>query len=190
MYSLLVEDLRKPHFESRRKTTMLIHHSNWKRFFEIGARSIALLLLCQGLYGQVKEKPRDKAYANQPAELSELAQNNLDRVAASAVQIREVLVKDAGLMVELKRWIAKEATDNGQIVEDSKLVDEAVFDRLNRDVAFRAVATSLLQGYGYLMPSPNPDSSAGKEEDLLLKERARRLVQIEAQEDTDRKSVV
>src|ERR1039457_5348381 len=185
MYSLLVEDLGKPHFESRRKTTMLIHHWNWKRFFENGARCIALLLVCQGLYGQVKEKPRDKAYANQLPELSELAQNNLDHVAASAVQIREVLVKDAGLLVELKRWIAKEATDNGQIVEDSKLVDEAVFDRLNRDVAFRAVATSLLQRYGYLMASKNPDSSSGKEEDLLLKERARRLVQIEAQEDTE-----
>jgi len=42
------------------------------------------------------------------------------RVAASATQIRSVLVKDEGLMVELKRWVAKEATDNGQVVEDSK----------------------------------------------------------------------
>src|ERR1035437_8757443 len=172
-------------FESRRKTTMLIHHKNGKRFFEIGAHCIALVLLCQGLHGQANEKPRDKAYGNQTAELSDLARNNYDRVAASAVQIRAVLVKDVGVLVELKRWIAKEATDNAQVVEDSKLVDQAIFDRLDRDVAFRAVATSLLQRYGYLMPSPNPDSSSGKEEDLLLKERARRLVQIEAQEDTE-----
>jgi len=32
-------------------------------------------------------------------------------------------------------------------------------------------------------PSVNPDSEIGKEQELVLKERARRLVQIEAQED-------
>jgi protein involved in polysaccharide export with SLBB domain len=117
-------------------------------------------------------------------ELSDLAQDNFNRVAASSVQIREVLLKDAGLLVELKRWVAKEATDNGQVVEDSALLDEAIFDRLDRDVAFRSVATRLLQRYGYLLPSPNPDSSFGKEQDLILKERARRLVQIEDQEDS------
>ena len=167
---------------------MLIPHRNWKRFFEVGTRCITLLLFCQVLFGQANEKPRaprDNARGNLTADLSDLAKDNLNRVAASAVQIREVLVKDAGLLVELKRWIAKEATDSGQVIEDSKLLDDAVFDRLNRDVAFRAVATRLLQRYGYLMPSPNPDSSFGKEEDILLKERARRLVQIEAQEDAE-----
>ncbi len=119
------------------------------------------------------------------AEASDLSRENLNRVAASAVQIKEILARDAGLLVELKRWIAKEATDSGQVVEDSKLADDAVFDRLSRDLAFRAVATRLLQRYGYFTPSPNPDSSFGKEEDLLLKERARRLVQIESQEDVD-----
>jgi len=34
--------------------------------------------------------------------------------------------------VELKRWVAKEATDNGQIVEDSSLTDQTIFDRLER----------------------------------------------------------
>src|SRR5690349_19296236 len=53
----------------------------------------------------------------------DLTQENLRRVAASAVQIRSVLVRDEGLMVELKRWVAKEATDSGQIVEDSNLTD-------------------------------------------------------------------
>jgi protein involved in polysaccharide export with SLBB domain len=115
----------------------------------------------------------------------DFAQENLGRVAASATQIRAVLVKDEGLLVELKRWVAKEATDNGQVVEDSMLTDQAIFDRLDRDVAFRSIATRLLQRYGYLMPTPNPDSDFAKENELVLKERARRLVQIEAQEDSD-----
>jgi protein involved in polysaccharide export with SLBB domain len=115
----------------------------------------------------------------------DFAQENLSRVAASAIQIRAVLVKDEGLLVELKRWVAKEATDNGQVVEDSTLTDQAIFDRLDRDVGFRSIATRLLQRYGYLIPTPNPDSDYAKESELVLKERARRLVQIEAQEDTD-----
>jgi polysaccharide biosynthesis/export protein len=167
---------------------MLINYRKSKTSFQNGARCVTLLLLCQVLHGQVNEEPRasrDDFHGNSAPDLSDLAKDNFNRVAASAVQIREVLVKDAGLLVELKRWIAKEATDSGQVVEDSKLVNEAVFDRLDRDVAFRAVATRLLQRYGYFMPSPNPDSSFGKEEDILLKERARRLVQIEAQEDAE-----
>src|SRR5437870_12428128 len=118
-------------------------------------------------------------------EAADFAQENLGRVAASAIQIRSVLVKDEGLMVELKRWVAKEATDNGQVVEDSKLTDQAIFERLEQDIAFRSVATRLLQRYGYLMPTPNPDSDFAKQKELVLKERARRLVQIESQEDTE-----
>jgi polysaccharide export outer membrane protein len=115
----------------------------------------------------------------------DLSQENLGRVAASAAQIRAVLVKNEGLLVELKRWTAKEATDNGQVVDDSSMTDQAILDRLDRDLAFRSVATRLLQRYGYLMPTPNPDSDFAKENELVLKERARRLVQIEEQEDSD-----
>src|SRR6266567_4247326 len=115
----------------------------------------------------------------------DLTQENLGRVAASAIQIRSVLIKDEGLMVELKRWVAKEATDSGQVVEDSNLTDQAIFERLEQDIAFRSVATRLLQRYGYLTPTPNPDSDFAKEKELVLKERARRLVQVESQEDSD-----
>src|SRR5271169_2228235 len=129
---------------------------------------------------------RDQSRSNYGVEPSpDFAQENLGRVAASATQIRLILVKDEGLLVELKRWVAKEATDSGQVVEDSTLTDQAIFDRLDRDVVFRSIATRLLQRYGYLIPTPNPDSDYAKENELVLKERARRLVQIEAQEDTD-----
>jgi len=152
------------------------------------AACLVAIILCPVIYGQSNERTRPQQgdpQANRTAGLSELAKENLSRVAASSFQIRAVLVKDTGLLVELKRWVAKEATDNGQVVEDAKLSDQAIFDRLDRDVGFRSVATQLLQRYGYLLPSPNPDSSFGKEEELVLKERARRLVQIEAQEDSE-----
>lgn len=130
--------------------------------------------------------PREQGRSNYGVDQSpDLSQENLGRVAASATQIRSVLVKDEGLMVELKRWVAKEATDNGQVVEDSSLTEQAIFDRLDRDLAFRSVATRLLQRYGYLMPTPNPDSDFAKENELVLKERARRLIQIESQEDSE-----
>lgn len=114
---------------------------------------------------------------------SELTKSNLTRVAASAGQIRQVLVKDIGLMVELKRWIARDAADNGQVVEDSTLTDDAIFERLEHDVEFRSYATLLLQRYGYLTPTVNPESELGKQQELLLQARVRKMVQAEAQEE-------
>jgi protein involved in polysaccharide export with SLBB domain len=150
---------------------------------------LAFLLCPPSNAQQQVEKPRA---TREPArndygveQAPDFAQENLRRVAASAIQIRAVLVKDEGLLVELKRWVAKEATDSGQVVEDSSLTDQAIFERLDQDVAFRSIATRLLQRYGYLLPTPNPDSDFAKENELVLKERARRLVQIESQEDSD-----
>ena len=83
------------------------------------------------------------ASAQQPTEdraisASELAKDNLDRVAASESQITAVLNANPGLFVELKRWIAKDAADRGQILRDSDLTDAALLSRLTNDVRFRA----------------------------------------------------
>ena len=119
-----------------------------------------------------------------PISSSELGRENLSRVAASAVDIKTVLVKDPGLMVELKRWVAKDATQHGQIITDVELSDDAIFNRLTIDVEFRSVATVLLQRYGYLVAQVNPDSAAGKEQELLAKERAKWMAQNEEEEYT------
>ena len=120
-----------------------------------------------------------------PQARADADQEKTSRVAAPAKEIRAVLVKDPGLLVELERVVEKEAISKGQLVEDSDLTEQAIFDRLDDDVAFRATATRLVQRYGYLLPNVNPDSAIGKEQELILKERARRLVQIEAQEDQE-----
>src|SRR5580704_4531688 len=117
---------------------------------------------------------------------SELGRDNLSRVAASAADIKTVLVKDTGLMVELKRWVARDATSQGQIISETDLTDDAIFDRLQSDVQFRSVATQLVQRYGYLVPQLNPDSAAGKEQELLVKERVKLLAQREEEEEQDK----
>lgn len=113
---------------------------------------------------------------------SELARQNMDRVAASAAQIEAVLHKDSGLMVELKAWIARDATDHGQLISDSELTDQAIYDRLETDVQFRSVATRILQKYGYLLPKVNADSPQGKEQELLVQERAKWIAQDEEEQ--------
>src|SRR5437588_2306982 len=148
-------------------------------------------LSCQAAQAQSSERAGDRN-AVQPVytrstrtpDVSDLARDNDGRVAASSAQIRAVLMRDAGLLVELKRWVAKEATDNGQIVEDQSLTDQAIFDRLDKDQGFRSVATRLLQRYGYLTPTPNPESELAKQQDLILKERVKRFVALEAEEDS------
>jgi polysaccharide export outer membrane protein len=116
-----------------------------------------------------------------PRQSSDLARENLSHAAASSSEIKPLLLKDAGLMVELKRWVAKDATDHGQIITDADLTDDAIFDRLENDVQFRAVATLIVQRYGYLVPQLNPSSALAKEQLLLTQERVRWLAQEEAE---------
>src|SRR6202007_2459880 len=89
------------------------------------AYCVAFLLLSSALYGQMREttRPQRNSAQSDRAELSDLAKENLDLVAASSIQIREILVRDAGLFVELKRGFGKEASDNGQAGQELNLWD-------------------------------------------------------------------
>jgi polysaccharide biosynthesis/export protein len=110
---------------------------------------------------------RDPTSLTAPSTLSD---ENLARVAASADEITDVLKKDPGLLVELKRWIAANATNHGQVVDDDQLSDGAIFDRLKSDAIFRGVATRLLQRYGYLTPTYARGSDAEQQHTLQLEE--------------------
>lgn len=157
---------------------------------------LILVFLCtysssfaQNLPNQQNIRDTSSASTRRLPRPSDLANENFEHLAAAPRQIQEVLLKDTGLLVELKRLAIKEATDNGQIVEDASLTDQAIFDRLEHDVRFRSLATRLVQRYGYLLPTFNPDSELGKQRDLLLKERARHQLQVEAQEDAEMEAV-
>jgi polysaccharide export outer membrane protein len=136
-----------------------------KYIFRTAAILIAILSGCNVTPAQ-NQRPA-------PMPSSDLGRANLNRVSASAAEIKVVLLKDPGLMVELKRWVAKDATDHGQILRDEDMTDDAIFDRLTADIQFRSTATLLVQRYGYLVPKLNPDSDAGKEHELLVQERVK-----------------
>src|SRR5215467_5292795 len=154
--------------------------------FGLALRQAMAFLLALSLFvpvGLSQQETQNKAarQAQTPTSTQVLARptdiisDNLDRVAASAPQILEVLTKEPGLMVELKRLIAQEAGIGGQILEESDLTDTSVADRLRTDLHTRVIATRLVQRYGYLIPRVNPDSDLGAEQKLIQQERAQIL---------------
>lgn len=126
--------------------------------------------------------PSQEPSADELARLG-IAGHNLSRVAAPADDVIAVLRSNSGLLVELKRWVAQKAGEQGQIVEDRELSDAAIFGRIERDIEFRALATRLLQRYGFLQPKFNPDSDAAKEHELLRQARIERLLRAQAEDD-------
>lgn len=139
-----------------------------------------LVSACLVVFGSLCAYPQSKKSALTLP--SDLGRENMDRVAASTPQIEAILHANPGLMVELKRWIAKDATDHGQLISDSDLTDQAILDRLESDIQFRSIATRLLQSYGYLLPKINPDSQQAKEQELLVQERTKWLAQDQEEE--------
>ena len=129
-----------------------------------------IALLCQ-------TRPRN------PAPQSDLARQNMSRVGASTGQLVAILHRDPGIMVDVKRWIAQDATDHGQLIADADLTDEAIFTRLEADPNFRAIATVLVQKYGYLQPLVNPESALAKQQELLMQERVKGMA---LEEEADR----
>lgn len=114
--------------------------------------------------------------------ISELERRNMSLAAASAAQIKDVLARDPGMMVEVKRWIAKEASDRGQIIVASDLSESAISDCLENDIEFRSAVTLIVQHFGYLLPHVDPGSAAAKEQDLLVQERVKWIEQFEQQQ--------
>lgn len=132
-----------------------------------------VVVLCSlGVFAQTRQQ--------KPISQSELARQNMEHVAANTEQLALILHRDPGLMVEVKRWVAKDATDHGQIITEADLAEEAIFDRLENDVTFRSVVTGIVQKYGYLMPTVNPDSPLAKEQELLIQERVKWVTEEEA----------
>ncbi len=155
----------------------------------IGLPALALLFCAQAYsqrqaQGSTAQSAGTETPARAPLHSPDIISDNLDKAAASASQILEVVNKEAGLMVELKRLLAQDAGANGQILEEEDLTDGAVAERLGSDLRARVLATRLLQKYGFLVPRLNPDSDLGAEQKLVRQERAQMLARAAERRDS------
>jgi len=155
----------------------------------VGLLALALMFCAQACpqrqsQGSAAQRSGTETPARVPLHSPDIISDNLDHVAASADQILEVVNKEAGLMVELKRLLAQDAGVSGQILEESDLMDVAVAERLRSELRARVLATRLLQRYGYLVPRLNPDSDLEAEQKLVRQERAQVLARAAERRDS------
>jgi polysaccharide biosynthesis/export protein len=142
---------------------------------------VCVFSFCAASYAQDEprqgeaQRTRAEDGAVVPGRPSNIVSDNLDKAAATADQILEVLNKEIGLMVEFKRLLARDAGTSGQIVEETDLTDVAIAERLRSDLRARVLATRLVQRYGFLTPRLNPESDKGTEQKLVQQERAQML---------------
>lgn len=161
-----------------------------KTIYKMTAVLVLSAFFCGQVYPQRQSQGSSPQTAGQgtaermPSHSPDIITDNLDKAAASADQILEVLNKQTGLMVELKRLLAQDAGSSGQILEEADLTDRAIEQRLRSDLRARMLATRLLQRYGYLVPQVNPDSEAGAEQRLVRQERAQILARAAERGDT------
>src|SRR6266852_6520862 len=174
-------------FHARPWSAIAIDHKKKRQMIALLASA---LLFCAPAYpqrqsqGSAAQASGTEAPTRVPLHSPDIISDNLEHVAASADQILEVLNKEAGLMVELKRLLAQDAGVSGQILEESDLTDVAVAERLRSELRARVLATRLLQRYGYLVPRLNPDSDVEAEQKLVRQERAQILARAAERRDS------
>jgi len=81
-------------------------------------------------------------------------------VSLSADKILEVLRKEPGLLLQVKKALVRAAYDQGRILEPDDLTDEALFRLLREDQKIRLLATHEIMDRSYIRAKPTRDELA------------------------------
>jgi hypothetical protein len=81
-------------------------------------------------------------------------------VALSADKIIEILSKEPGLLLEVKKELVRKAFEQGRILEPSDLSDDALFDLLRQDENIRVLATREIEDRSYIRAKPTREELA------------------------------
>ncbi len=75
-------------------------------------------------------------------------------VSLSAGTIAEILRREPGLLLEVKRLLVRKAYEQGRLLDPTDLTDEALFQLLREDDNIRVLATSEIERREYVRPKP------------------------------------
>ena len=100
----------------------------------------------------------------QSLEQSERPVSNKDRanrlaelVSLSPAAIIQILQREPGLLLEVKKALVRRAYEQGRLLEAEDLTDEALFQLLHEDASARALATREVEARMYVRAKPNSD---------------------------------
>ena len=105
------------------------------------------------------------------------AQQEADRlVSLSPEQVIKTLQEEPGLLLIVKKKLVKAAFDQGRLLDEKDLTDNAVFSLIREDSLIRALATSEIVDRGYIRAKPTTEEVEQKRQELLYWDRQGRDV--------------
>jgi hypothetical protein len=137
---------------------------------EIVRASLTSLLLALMVAGSAAvawgQHPQDQyVYGTQKKSQAEAEAERL--VSLSPEQVIKTLTEEPALMLVVKKRLVKAAFDQGRLLEESDLTDDAVFRLIREDSLSRARATREIEDRNYLRPKPtNAELELQRKENL------------------------
>lgn len=109
---------------------------------------LAMLALIGTVYGQVQPRANVRDRAEQEAE---------KMVSLSTSTIQQLLLREPGLLLEVKKALVRKAYEQGRLLDPSDLTDEALFSLLQQDNNVRILATREIEARMYVRAKPRAD---------------------------------
>lgn len=109
---------------------------------------------CGEAYSQVKRPVNPKARAEQEAERM---------VSLSAAAIQQILVREPGLLLEIKKALVRKAYEQGRLLDPADLTDNTLFALLQEDNNVRILATREIETRGYIRANPKSEEPRQKQ---------------------------
>ena len=81
-------------------------------------------------------------------------------VSLSAAAITEILRREPGLLLEVKRLLVRKAYEQGRLLDPADLTDDALFQLLREDDNIRVLATLEIERREYVRPKPTRQEMA------------------------------
>jgi len=103
-------------------------------------------------------------------------------VSISATEILAILKEQPGLVLQLKKILIQKAYDQGRVLFEEDLTDDALFNLISNDSRIRAIATREMEKRGYLSLRPTREELDWQQRQQLARdlERQRLMKQAEA----------
>jgi protein involved in polysaccharide export with SLBB domain len=123
-------------------------------------RTICLLMLSGFGLLRAQDQP---SYGSVPREKLEHSRAEMEaeqRVSLSADTIVQLLQREPGLLLQVKKALVRKAFEQGRLLDPADLTDEALFRLLREDDNVRILATQEIEDRSYIRPKPSKQELA------------------------------